>query len=73
MNLSKSAPHVAAALRYAASDKSDPFAFARAMTHLGQGLADPDNYYDAEPATETRRTERGESYEVTVYRSIKRV
>jgi hypothetical protein len=30
---------IAAALRYAAADRTDPFAFARAVAHINNGLA----------------------------------
>ena len=37
---------LAAARRYAAFDKSDPFAFARALAHIQQGICD--RYYHRE-------------------------
>lgn len=58
-----------AAKRYAAADPSDPFALARARTHLRNGLAGvsmgPDGKvlyapYDAEPSRELRRIERAD-------------
>lgn len=63
--------------RYAMSDKSDPFAFSRAMAHTRNGIAGynedgSDAFYDAQPEKETRHTPDGEEYEITVYRSAKR-
>jgi hypothetical protein len=42
---------------YARFDKSDPFALARAMTHIGQGLCAPlqdgrDSHYSADSSIE---------------------
>jgi len=66
---------------YAAADASDPFAYARAMTHLGNGTACYTNgdgqeaFYSAEEYSETRQLpngpngEKGEEYQATVYRN----
>jgi hypothetical protein len=60
---------------YAQSEASDPFAYARAMTHLGNGIAEYSNangegaFYSAEEGTETRRLPDGEEYQATVYRN----
>lgn len=48
------------ARNYAAADNSDPFALARAMTHLRNGIASfgprgEDAFYSAEPYPETRQ------------------
>lgn len=49
------------ARNYAAADNSDPFALARAMTHLRNGIASLSNergedaFYSAEPYLETRQ------------------
>jgi hypothetical protein len=69
-----------AAERYALSDKSDPFALARAKTHLRNGIASfshPDGgkgYYDAEETTERREIimPNGETlaWNATVYRNV---
>lgn len=67
-----------AAKRYAAAEKSDPFAYRRAKTHLLNGVASYANangqpaYYDAEPHTETRLLPNGTEYHVTVYRNVHR-
>ena len=78
----------AAARRYAAANKSDPFAYSRAMSHLKHGVAsfirghsDPAHgldwndsaFYDAQPVAETRKTADGAEYTITTYRNIKRV
>lgn len=69
---------VEAAKRYAASDRSDPFAYARAMTHLQNGICrTPDSQhqaaiYDAEPFEETRVLPDGREYHATVYRNVVR-
>jgi len=65
------------AKRYADADRSDPFAFSRAMTHIRAGITRPNNdgqaaEYDAEPFSEQRRTPTGESYTATVYRNVVR-
>lgn len=82
MNMNKQrARMVEGAKRYALADKSDPFAFDRAMSHLdsgvaGIGLAGADAFYDAEPIQETREivTPVGVSqYAVTVYHNMRRV
>lgn len=72
------------AKRFAEADRSDPFAYARAMTHINVGIALPDPrdgtlMYDAVPATETRTLAGGAKfsdgrtdYDVTVWRDGKR-
>lgn len=60
---------------YAASDKSDPFALARAQTHIRTGLAfnqTGEPLYAATQTTERRTTPDGNEYDATVYRDIKR-
>jgi len=69
-----------AAERFAASDKSDPFAYSRAMAHLRNGVASYSDqygraaYYDAEEALEPRAIvmPNGQRLEwnATVYRNI---
>jgi hypothetical protein len=66
---------------YAQSEASDPFAYARAMTHLQNGVAEYANhngegaFYSAEECSETRKLpdgpngEAGEEYQATVYRN----
>ena len=57
-----------AARRYAAADRTDPFALSRAMSHIACGVASPHRpankdydlsagvgYYDAEPQRELRK------------------
>lgn len=70
---------VEGARNYAMADKSDPFCFARAMTHLNQGVVgyDADGneaIYTADAATEMRPSPMGDNtnYPVTVYRNVKR-
>lgn len=70
-----------AAERYAASDKSDPFALARARTHMRNGVAGflqngQDAFYNADEASETVNMPGGTtmmdgstSFQRTVYRS----
>lgn len=70
-----------AAKLYALADASDPFAYARAMTHLGNGIACYSNangqeaFYSAEEGNETRvlpngpNGEKGEEYQAIVYRN----
>jgi hypothetical protein len=65
------------AQRYAAAEKSDPFAFSRAMTHIRNDICRtrPDGEaadYDAEMASEMRKLPDGTEYQVSVYRSLKR-
>jgi hypothetical protein len=66
------------AIRYAAADKSDPFALARALTHLSNGICSraedgTPGHYDAEKGVETRYLplsegqETPESYVVDSY------
>ena len=63
-----------ASLRYAEAEKSDPFAFRRALSHMRHGLTKPlqdgrDAHYDADSSFELRRTAHGEEYQVRVYHS----
>jgi len=70
------------AKRYAEYDKSDPFAYARARSHILQGIATPYNsqgqeaFYGADPFQEGRSYTDGggriAEYSVTVYRNIHR-
>lgn len=67
-----------AAKRYAAANKSDPFAYRRAKTHLLNGIASYANhegqkaYYDADEATEIRQLPDGTEYPATIYRNVVR-
>lgn len=75
---------VEAAKRYAAADRSDPFAYRRAITHLSNGVAhwnnghpkDPkDGFYDAEEYQETRTLPPPYSnieYKATAYKNMSR-
>lgn len=72
---------VDAAKRYAAADRSDPFALNRAMTHLENGIAGftkdgRDAFYDAEEYQETRTLvkivdgyHQQEDYQVPAYKN----
>ena len=68
------------AKRYAAGDKSDPFVFARAMTHIGNSVAGyvergrdvSEAWYDADQGTETRKLPDGREYEAVVWRNLRR-
>ena len=78
MTASRQRSMIEGAARYAAAEKSDPFAFARAMTHLNQGLGGYDQNgaeaaFDATPEIETRHLPDGRPYDATVYRNIKRI
>jgi hypothetical protein len=72
-----------AAKRYAEADRTDPFAYARAMAHIRNGIADVDSdgnpHYDATEVKEQQQLPPGitlsngdTSFEVTRYRNIKR-
>ena len=73
---------IEAAKRYAASEKSDPFAYSRALTHLQSGVATFGNnngakgYYDAEMYMEPRAIQmpNGQTLEwqAEVYRNVVR-
>lgn len=71
---------VLAAARYADANKSDPFAMARAMTHINNGIAEyatgrdaTPGYYDAEEGVETRMLPDGTAYQATIYKNVARV
>ena len=71
---------IADARLYADADKSDPFAFSRAMSHMKVGIGRIDgSRYFARATTEQRTLERGmvfsdgsNTYPVTVYRDVQR-
>ena len=73
---------IEAAQRYAASDPSDPFAFKRAMTHLGNEVASYSNqngqaaFYDAELHYEARAitlpSGKKLEWQAEVYRNVHR-
>ena len=64
-----------AARAYAESEASDPWAYARAMTHLGNGIAQWANadgegaFYSAEEVSETRVLPDGVEYQARVWRN----
>lgn len=66
------------AKNYALADKSDPFAYNRAMTHVNNGIStvNGEAYYQAEPYKEERtlvKTDGSkENYFVDAYKNIKR-
>lgn len=74
------------AARYAAGDKSDPFAYGRALAHIVQGICDarcePSKeyvrelgetcYYDAKETVEKRVTADGKEFFATVYHNMVR-
>lgn len=75
------------AINYAKFDRSDPFAFARAMSEINNGICtvkvrEDDGkpcFYNAEPVTEMRKLDPGmqfsdgsNEYPVTVYRNAMR-
>lgn len=61
---------------YAKADKSDPFALARALCHINNGIAQPYNrageeaFYNTTPIQETRIAADGSEYHVTVYHNM---
>ena len=67
---------VEAAKRYAEANKSDPFAFNRAMTHHKNGISQyalkdgRSSFYDAEEDHEIRKLPDGTEYRATVYKNI---
>lgn len=64
------------ALAYALADKSDPFAYGRALAHTANGVAsidgDKNMFYSAERGSEERKLPTGETFQVTVYRNATR-
>ncbi len=60
---------------YALADASDPFAYAKAITHIGNGIACYSNangqeaFYSAEEYSETRILPDKTEYKATVYRN----
>ena len=63
---------IAAAKLFAAADKSDPFTFNRAMTHIKNGLADAEHRYSAVAVQEERTLPDGSKFSVTTYKSMGR-
>ncbi len=67
---------VACAQNYANADRSDPFAYKRAICHLKNGISSrythegKEGFYNAEPFQETRMLPDGREYNITVYRNI---
>ena len=71
------ARRISGAVRYAAANKSDPFAYARAMTHVNNGIAGPNVRherleYDAEAMTEMRKLPDGIEYQAEIFRNVTR-
>lgn len=69
---------IEAAKRYAAANKSDPFALPRAMLHINNGICDVDqhgrnSFYDALESEKERMLPDGTTYMVKVYRNVERV
>lgn len=67
----------AGALRYAAAEKSDPFAFLRALSHMASGICNPtdegkDGHYDADEVAEEAVTVTGATYTKIAHRNISR-
>ncbi len=64
-----------AAKAYAESEASDPWAYARAMTHLANGIVEFSNangdgaFYSAEEGVETRVLPDGTEYQARVWRN----
>lgn len=72
---------VHAAQRYAAADRTDPFTFNRAMTHIANGVAgfrhEPNGtrveaFYNAKEVKVKRKLASGEEYEVVGYDNMVR-
>lgn len=74
MNNEQYAIAVEGARAFARANNSDPFAFARAMTHIKQGIVNvtEDQIYTADEEFETRLDRHGKEYKVPVYRNVKR-
>lgn len=71
--------NIRSALDYAASDRSDPFAFNRAMTHASNrvGYYEDSNgrmayAYEAERYDETRKLPDGREFKVDAYKNVAR-
>ena len=64
---------LAGARRYAASDRSDPFALARALTHIRVGVASRGSDYSADQYLEERLIKAGERSIVAVVPAYKNV
>jgi hypothetical protein len=61
--------------RYAEANRSDPFAYNRAMSHLRNGICGFNNngeeaFYDATRDVEERTAPDGTKYQVPVYRNV---
>lgn len=80
----KNSERIEAVKRYAEADRSDPFAFNRAMTHMKNGVCSflkngGEAFYDAEEYYEERFIEKivngerqHEAYNVKCFKNIKR-
>lgn len=67
----------AGALRFAAAEKSDPFALRRALSHIASGICGPtdegkDGHYDADEVAEEAVTVTGSTFTKPAYRNIGR-
>lgn len=66
-----------AAKRYAQADRSDPFAYNRAMSSIVNGISTPEAHYDATIGVERRSYTKADGtkveYTVPSYSNIKRV
>ena len=67
------------ARNYALADRSDPFAYSRAMSHIDLGICTDGATYEATPTQEMRKLPDGNAlsngeaeYAVTVYRDVRR-
>ena len=67
---------LSAAKRWAAANRSDPFAFSTAVAHARSGISSMSNekglsgYYDAEEYVEKRLTPDGDEFFVTMYKNM---
>lgn len=62
---------------YAEANKSDPWAYARGVAHIKNGIVGylengGDAFYEAERTQESRKLPDGREYFVDVYKNIKR-
>ena len=65
------------AKNYAASDRSDPFAFARALAHIENGICGilqdgSDAFYSADQTSVQMATATGEEYTAIAWKNLRR-
>lgn len=64
------------AQRYAEADRSDPFALHRAYSHIRNGVASVESYYDAEEYTEMRTiigsSGEAQTFPVKAFKNVRR-